>query len=95
MQRRQHQDLDLRQRLSDFAGGGHPVFDRHVQIHEDHVGPEEFGEFDRFRAVAGLTHHLHVRLHGYQKRRPPPYERLVFRNHDSDGVQDGVWWRAK
>src|ERR1700683_681686 len=42
------------------------------------------GKFDGLDAVASLTHHLHIRLHGEQQRGTSAYEFLVFGDDDSN-----------
>jgi hypothetical protein len=55
-----------------------------VQVHEDHVGPQQSRKFDGFSAIASLSNHLHVRLQGKQQRYTPAHEGLIFGDDDSN-----------
>ena len=42
--------------------GGDAVYPGHLEVEQDHVRPERFGQPHRLRAVRGLADHLEVRL---------------------------------
>jgi hypothetical protein len=84
IQRGQHQYLSAGKRPRDLARGRHTAQPRHVQIHENYIGTQLNCHRDRFDSIAGLTHHLHILLHGQQHGGASPDQRLIFRDQDAN-----------
>ena len=51
-------DPHVRHLRFDLAGGGEAVLARQIDVHQDHVGHQLPGHFDRLQPVGRIAHHL-------------------------------------
>jgi hypothetical protein len=80
----QPDDPDLGELRVDQACRLDAVHARHVEIHQDHVGPPETGALHRRTAVRRLADHLDVRLAAQEGGKTLPYNHVVLHQQDAD-----------
>src|SRR5262249_34866484 len=66
------------------SGGLHPVHPRHADIHQDDIGSQFAGAFDRLRAVACLADDLEIGLGVQEQPEADPNELLVVDDQEPD-----------
>ena len=85
IERREHEDVDVRIRLMDDLGGLHAVHLRHSDVHEDDVGVLFHDELDGFPPRARHANHFEVLRAGLQHRAEAfDKEDLVISQEDPD-----------